>query len=256
MPVGSTVLLLHGSPGSPRSWDNVVAELGDRRPDVRTHRLVIPGWDQRTPGEVEALDFDQILDRLAAQVDHDNAPCLLVGFSAGALFAMGLARRRLWPLQGLLLLEPMGLHALEHVGPAKECQRIRSAFESYFAGVDAGREDAIRPIWDVWNPPGSFAATPQALRNYLSAWAPLNVRDGRAALRVVLDRDWFTRIDIPTVTTYGTAGPPVWQHFAQAIAQLIPTADARPLIGADHTALDTNPVDIATLIEELLPGNA
>jgi pimeloyl-ACP methyl ester carboxylesterase len=197
----AVVLLVHGSPGSPRSGDGVVEELTLRRPEVQVRRLAIPGWDQPMPSVGEQLDFDQIVDQLAGQVGSEVRPNLLVGFSAGALFAMGLAAQGLWPLEGLLLLEPMGLPALELVGAESECHAIRAAFDEYFSGVDQAIPDAIRSIMDVWYPAGSYEAMPKPVKDYLQAWAPLNVRDGRAALCARYDREWFGRVAMPTIAT-------------------------------------------------------
>lgn len=263
------VVLVHGSPGAPRNWDGVRRALAEHG-IVDVVAVAIPGWDQPAPQPVEPLRFDAIIARLVAQVERPRrAPVdgpgggatagrsvVLVGFSAGAWFALGAAATAAWDLRALVLLDPMVVAALAAAGMVAEHELVRSTLETYFDATDAGSTDAIGPALDLWYAPGAYAAMPGRVKAWMAAWAPLNARDGRAALAADLDVGFLAGLDVPAVITWGGAGGPIWERFATAVAGLLPQAEVRRFAGADHALLDTHPAEVAELVATVVRAAA
>ncbi len=96
MAVARTLLLLHGFTHTGRSWDGVVAALGERyrpiAPDIRGHG----GASQVQPVTLDSVIRD--LDRLAAD------PVTLAGYSMGGRIALHYALARPGRVQRLVLI--------------------------------------------------------------------------------------------------------------------------------------------------------
>jgi pimeloyl-ACP methyl ester carboxylesterase len=242
------VVLIHGSPGTPRSWAKVAKELKLLAPGVEVVTPAIPGWGDATPSDVAALSADQIVDQLAEQVAADGRPVLLAAYSAAAMLGVALAARGAWDVTGLALFEPMGLNALELRGPLAEAAIARGCLESYFEASDAGEPDALRVAFDMWYEPGAYDALAEGARTWLRAWSRLNVRDGRAVLAMRWTEEQFRQVAVPTVATFGTAAPRVWELFARSLADVLPDARVRPIPGGTHAVLDTHPAEVASIL--------
>ena len=96
------VVLLHGQPGSPRGFDDLVAAL----PDHRTYAVERPGWGTSTAAAGGfRLNARMVADWLAA---HDDRPAVVVGHSWGAGVALEMALTHPRHVAALVLIGPIG----------------------------------------------------------------------------------------------------------------------------------------------------
>jgi hypothetical protein len=139
--MGLRFVLLHSPLLGPTAWRAVAAELERRGQAVET-----PAWP---PLSSIADDFYATLaDGLAARLDGEGGPMLLVAHSGAGPLIPALAARLTAPVAGVILVDAI----LPHPGyswfdtaPADMRQRLR-----------AGAQMGELPSWDEWWPPGAL----------------------------------------------------------------------------------------------------
>ena len=179
---GDPVLLLHGWPYSPRSFDAVTARLSAERSDLR---LIVPylrGFgpthyrSSETPrsGQQAALgkDIVDLLDALALR------RATLVGYDWGSRAACVAAA--LWPDRVRALVTANGYTiqdiAKSSITPQDPEQEHQLWYQWYFqtergrAGFAAHRNEIARKLWSLWSPSwhiddSGFKATAAAFQN-------------------------------------------------------------------------------------------
>ncbi|MGA9869081.1 MAG: alpha/beta hydrolase [Acetobacteraceae bacterium] len=163
-PGGPPVILLHGFPDDPRTWDDVVA-------------LADPGWrilvpwlrgygatrflraDTPRSGQQAALGADLLgfMDALKLK------QATLVGYDWGGRAACIVAA--LWPEQVRALVSITGYNIQDIASaahPASAEQELRYWYQWYFqtergrAGLAANRHDICRLLWRLWSPNWDF----------------------------------------------------------------------------------------------------
>ena len=162
---GRPVVLLHGFPDDPRTWDGVAAPLA-----AAGYRTLVPylrGYgptrflDAGTPrsGQQAALghDLNAFLDAL------DIARATLVGYDWGGRAACVVAA--LWPERAAALVS-IGGYNVQNIAksatPASAEQERRFWYQWYFhtergrAGLDANRREISRMLWRLWSPNWRF----------------------------------------------------------------------------------------------------
>ena len=162
---GAPVLLLHGFPDDPRTWDGVVPDLAAAR-----CRVIVPylrGYgptrflDAATPrsGQQAALGHDllALLDALGL------ARAALAGYDWGGRAACIVAA--LWPERVTCLVSIGGYNIQTIAGahlPAAPEQELRFWYQWYFhtergrAGLAANRRPLCRLLWQLWSPNWRF----------------------------------------------------------------------------------------------------
>lgn len=239
-------VLLHGSPGGPGSWRQVVERLEAASPDIAYRTIAIPGWERTAPGDVEDLSYDELLAALAAQVPA--RPIVLFGFSAGGLLGLSLTARGLCDVRRLVLIDPMLFPLLDLAGFASEHEAVLAMMRGYLAAVDAGDPAAFEGVIDVWIGPGAYQRMSERTRDYLRSAGALNVRDVRATMAAAFSAHDFAAVTCPVIATWGGGGPAIWQRFTDSLRRLIPHTEVRTFAGADHDVLSTHPAEVAGLI--------
>jgi pimeloyl-ACP methyl ester carboxylesterase len=158
-PDGPPVLLVHGWPDSPRTWEDVAAELNDAG-----FRTIVPALRGFAPTRFLAADTPRTAQIVAlAQDALDLLDALgldrvaLVGHDWGARAAYALAALAPERLSALVAVsvgyEPGGTLAT----PSFEQARLwwYQWFQTLDAGAEAVRQDPIgfaRLQWDTWSP--------------------------------------------------------------------------------------------------------
>jgi pimeloyl-ACP methyl ester carboxylesterase len=162
---GVAVLLMHGFPYDPRTYDEVVPPL------VETGcRVIVPylrGYgatrflasDTLRSGQQAALgnDLKELMDALALE------RAVLAGYDWGGRAACIVAA--LWPERVLGLVSANGYNIQDIAGstkPASAEQEHRLWYQYYFhtergrAGLEANRHEFCRFIWQLWSPNWRF----------------------------------------------------------------------------------------------------
>ena len=104
------VLLLHGMGDCSWIWAPLVDHWPGARPTLIA--LDLPGHGDSAAVSRREMKSDAVAERIAAALgDFANTPIWLVGHSAGAKVAIGLAKRGVVPVQGLTLLDTADDHA-------------------------------------------------------------------------------------------------------------------------------------------------
>src|SRR5260370_25685580 len=158
---GVPVILLHGFPDDPRTWDGAVAQLSSAR-----YRTIVPylrGYGptrflaDSTPrsGQQAALGQD-LLDLMDGLKVKSAA---LVGYDWGGRAACIVAA--LWPQRSRCLVSVGGYNLLNVAAsakPAPPVQEHKLWYQWYFstergrAGLKANRREFCRLLWQLWRP--------------------------------------------------------------------------------------------------------
>ena len=162
---GVAVLLMHGFPYDPRTYDEMVPRLVDAG-----CRVIVPylrGYgttrflasDTLRSGQQAALgnDLKELIDALALE------RALLAGYDWGGRAACIVAA--LWPERVLGLVSANGYNIHDIAGsvkPASAEQEYRLWYQYYFhtergrAGLQANRREFCRLLWRLWTPNWRF----------------------------------------------------------------------------------------------------
>jgi pimeloyl-ACP methyl ester carboxylesterase len=165
---GNPVILLHGFPDDPRSWDDVVGPL-----TAVGFRTIVPylrGFgptrflhaDTLRSGQQAALAYDlnALIDGLKLQ------QTILAGYDWGARAACTVAA--LWPAKVAGLVS-IGGYNIEDIAidrkPASAQQEHKGWYQWYFhtdrgkAGLEQNRREICRLLWELWSPNWKFTDT-------------------------------------------------------------------------------------------------
>ena len=162
---GAPVILLHGFPDDPRTWDRVVAQLS--RAGYRTLAPYLRGYgptrflDEHTlrSGQQAALGQDllALMDGLGIQ------RAVLIGYDWGGRAACVVSA--LWPQRARALVSIGGYNVLNVAANAKPLppvQEHRLWYQWYFAtergraGLAANRREFCKLLWRLWSPNWRF----------------------------------------------------------------------------------------------------
>jgi pimeloyl-ACP methyl ester carboxylesterase len=165
-PDGRPIILLHGFPDDPRSWDGLIGPLSDAG-----YRAIVPylrGFgltrfrkaETYRSGQQGALAHDLIslIDGLKLE------PPILAGFDWGARAACTTAA--LWP-EKVAGLVSIGGYNIENLAldlkPVSAKQEYKAWYQWYFhtergrAGLEQNRRDICRLLWELWSPNWKFS---------------------------------------------------------------------------------------------------
>lgn len=244
---GTPLVLVHGSPGNPQSWNGVRAALPDRfevlTPTLAGYEAAVP------PADPDPAETSDLAAALAAEISACAMPPLLAAHSYGANVALHVASAGV-PLAGLALFEPVAFRLLPPLGHDDAYARATGAFERYFAAFEAGAPEAVGVMVDLLFGDGAFAQMPEPVQAYLKANTAMNVRDVKATFRETYDPDALAALELPVSVAHGDRSPSALRVLSEAIADAVPNGRSQIIEGANHAMLATHPDAVAGLIAE------
>jgi pimeloyl-ACP methyl ester carboxylesterase len=273
---GAPVILLHGFPDDPRTWDGAVAQLS--RAGYRTIAPYLRGYgptrflDPATlrSGEQAALGQD-LLDLMdALRIDR----AALVGYDWGGRAACVVAA--LWPRRARALISIGGYNILNTAANAKPVapsQEYRMWYQWYFAtergraGLAANRREFCKLLWRLWSPnwrfdDATYDRTAASFDNpdfvdvvihsyrHRFGWAP-----GDPKLAAIEERlAAMPQIGVPTVVLHGEADGVAPVQGTERAARFFSGPYTRRVIPvAGHFLAWEAPGAIVTAVRDLLP---
>lgn len=244
----TTVLILHGQPGSSAVWREVAQRLS------LTRRVVVPdrpGWGASrvlARGLAANADWaDHLLDRLGV------ADVVVVGHSWGGAAALTLALRHPARVRALVLVGS--------VGPAPSLSAVDHLLAAPFVGdllVGASLHAASRllvlPPLQRWFAPELARVRPTVARDILRGWRGHRARTSFLVEQRALVRELpalethLERIAVPATVVVGERDRVVHPRVAELLVTRLPHAHLHRLAGLGHLLAAEAPVELAHII--------
>jgi pimeloyl-ACP methyl ester carboxylesterase len=166
-----TIVLIHGFWVTPRSWEHWIEHY-----EAKGYAVVAPGYPgfevevealNADPSPIEALEVDQIVEKLEGVVGGLDAPPILIGHSAGGVFtqilldhgfgAAGVAINSA-PTEGVKRVPLSQVRASFPVlkNPANRHRAVGLTFEQWhYAFTNTFSEDESRALYERYHIPAS-----------------------------------------------------------------------------------------------------
>lgn len=243
---GPALVLIHGSPGNARTWQQVGQSLADRFTVVAMN---LPDYDQADPpADVSPSDTDAVAEQVEVSIHDLPSPIGLAAHSYGANIALRIAMRGNVKLNQLVLFEPVTTNILTLAGEHELYHLTKAVFDGYIGQSKRGDPLAVKTMIDFWFGTGAFENFPEPVQSYLASWSRRNVADVEAAFRETFTKEELMAIDCPVRVVYGTESPDVTRVMAKAIAGAVAHGRTVSLAAADHNMVATHPHRVAEII--------
>ena len=240
-------MLVHGSPAEGRAWSRVAKHLA---PGFRVLTPDLPGYGASDPLPPGVNGTSALATAVGALIDTLDTPAWVVGHSYGGNVALHAAIAQQPRVRGLVLFEPVFFRGLALAGEDAALAAARAHFEDYVRRVEGGDSPAVFRMIDFWFGTGAFAKLPLPVQAFLIKFAPKNAADVKASLAETLPKAALAGFDRPNIIAYGGASPPIIPTIANALARLLPRAEARAIAGGTHAMLDMHAEAVAAIINE------
>ena len=246
----TTFLLLHGIPGSARTWNAVAERLGPAQvlvPDLLGFgEAPTPDGEDGLLAESQAAHVESALDRAGV------ACAVVVGHDFGGPVAAHLYRRSPERVAALALLAtnafpdtpvPFPLNTLGLPGVGAIAERVLFSRPSLELMVRQGtRTPGLRPSMD------HYVADARARRSIASIFAA-SLRRLDELYRPVAET--LATVGVPTLVGWGDRDPFFPIEVGQRTAELVPGARFRVYEGAGHFLPEERPAEIANDLRRL-----
>ena len=236
-----TLLCIHGSAATGRSWSTIAAVLGARFDVAMPDRLGCGrdgGWRAGAPASFEAE-----ARHLASWLCERPQGAHVLAHSYGAAIAIELALR--WPhrVRSLTLYEPARFALLfDESEPVAERDEILRTGGLVSLWVKSGRPgDAARMFVNYWSGPGAWDALDERRQRGVCAGMPKVAAEFEAAFADRAPLHAFERLTMPVRLMAGEDSPAPTRRIARTLARLMPAADLVELAGVGHMGPLTHP---------------
>ncbi len=239
-----TLVTLPGWMHPPEALDALRRALGQAFPDRRLRWVPLP-WQT-------ALRQDD----LAAQFAPSTGPCLVLGWSLGALAALALAAQAPPALEGLLLL---GATARLLEDAAQDYPGVAPArIAAMRRKLRADPATLFRNFFRLCTQPAEMPASHvEAFLRHALAQDPQDAAAGLEQLAKQDLRPLLPAIHVPVALLHGAADAVVPAAQARFLAQRLPRASLRILPGQGHLVPQNLPEDLLPdLLREILPAGS
>lgn len=247
---GHPILLIHGSPGTAQAWASVSEILAS---NYHVYAVDLPGYGLTSPQSAEALpDVGHAVKLINALLER-TGPAILAAHSYGGVVALATALQAkssngIFPVQALVLFEPVVLGILDMAGDIQFYDNAKTVLNNYIASVEQGDEEAVKQMIDFWFGEGVFERMPELLTAYLIKETQNNVRDIKATFRENYERDKLKKLNMPVTTVTGNQSPEISHRIAQLLADTCSSGQMLTLARANHAMITTHSSDVAEII--------
>jgi 3-oxoadipate enol-lactonase len=240
---GEYVTLVHGVGSSLRSWDPIVARLGDGyrilRYDTRGH-----GASEKPPGPYSLNDY---VGELRALLDAERVETTqLVGISFGGMIVQAFASRVPERVSKLVIMSAVaGRTADERAAVIQRAEQLASG----------GATLTIDASIERWFTPEFRANNPEIIREHIQNVMRNDPVGYAAAYRVFAESDLveeLQQIRCPTLIVTGEHDVNSNPKMASRMHELIPESTVRILPNLRHDILVEAPDEVANLLREFL----
>ena len=258
---GPVVVLIHGSPGSSKSWLRVGERLAT---NFRIIAPNLPGYGGSDPRPSDVVsDTAWVARQIESLLETIGEPVVLAGHSYGGNVALTVAMhdalehrhranaRGNLAVKGLALFEPVALSVLRLAGNDAAYATARAAIDDYVTSQEAGDRRAVRKMFDLWFGAGAFDAMPERAQEHLTNEAARNVLDVKATRLEQYSATDLQRLTVPTLLVYGSKSPKLTFQIVDAMATLVSSSSIVELEGATHAMTATHDGAIAELIADV-----
>jgi pimeloyl-ACP methyl ester carboxylesterase len=249
---GPTMILVHGSPGEGSAWMRVIKHLP---PSMRVLMPDLPGYGGSDPlPSGTTLRTEAMAQAIGELMERCTTPIWLCGHSYGGNVALHAAIRCRDLVEGLVLIEPVFMRALDLAGERDVRVDAQAFFTTYLVRAEFAEPEAIGLMIDFWCGAGSYAKLPFRVRDYLNEATARNAEDVRGSFSEAITDTQLEAFDRPVLIAYGSESPAVAGRIASALAKLLPLAEVLSIPGATHALLDSHPLEVAKLFNRLYGG--
>lgn len=248
---GAPVVLAHCSSASHKAWFPLMETTKDRfqcfAPD-----LIGYGKSDSWP---EGKAFDPFIDvkLLETLVNGISSPVHLVGHSYGGAMALEAARRLGDRVRGLTLIEPVAFHLLRNTQRESEWRYISRIAHGAQRAVMAGdHKKAVDIYMGFWVGRLKWFFAPAKMRKGVTASITKVALEFGSLEQVDLTLADYQGLTVPTRLLLGSRTRAPARAVVEALAETLPKAEQRTILGAGHMSPLTHPRMTNELIVEHL----
>jgi len=244
---GQPILLIPPSGSTASTWGALPGDLAgagrvimyDRRGYSRSGGEVV-----RSAAE-HALDAAAVLEALAAW------PTVLVGTSAGATIALGLAVRRPDLVRAVVVHEA-AWRALRHPDASGLGVLARMQWLAWRGRYGQAAETLLRWVYSYRDGGSAWDAFPEQWRRTARENGRSVVADLKSTMGGYPRAQDLATIAAPVVCTYGSRSRSYMRAVTRSLAHAIPAASVREIGGAAHAVAFDAPGNFAQVIAEVI----
>lgn len=247
---GPNLLFIPGSFSTHAAWRPMQKWL---QPGYRTIGTSLSGYggtvETRTRGDFAMRHELRIIEDAARRA---GGPVHLIGHSFGGTVAIAAALARTIDVASLSLFEANPLALLDGSSAQHLYRDVLGLSHAFRSAVDAGEADAAALIIDYWGGPGTFAAMPDAVRDYCRKTVAVNAIDWLTVFSFEAALDDYAALDIPVLLVRGELANPAMVEMTGMLRRILPRARSAVVEGAGHFLITTHAQKCAALLERFL----
>lgn len=249
---GPDLLLLHGTGAATHSWRNLMPLLATQ---WRVIAVDLPGHGFTDTPAVQDLCFKGMREHMAALIAHEDwQPAAIIGHSAGAALAVGLADRLPRAPAHLVLTAPALFPFQGRAAPFFSLMARAVAAAPMLPALAAFRARDIAAVRRMVMRTGSHLG-PEGYRHY----ALLLRHSGHIAATLAMMANWdiaglaplMHRLETPVLLLAGTRDAAIPRQDIDRAQALIPRVSRHDL-PAGHLLHEEKPVQVAEIIKAYL----
>ncbi len=242
----SAIVAIHGTASTGGQWQSLSEAMA---PDYTVLRPDLPGYGLALANGIQAHAT------MAAEAAHvarlsslySDRPVHVVGHSFGGAVALKLAMAHPEMIASLTLIEPALFHILRQQGSQDDRIAYREVQDLWRTLGSCGMKGFV----DYWNGDGTWQQMKPSLQTRLNDQVQSADRNFQAAL----SEDWTmaacSQITCPTLIIRGTASRRPALRAGALIAEAIPSARVRDIVGAGHMA----PITHADMTNQMIAAH-